>query len=154
MSRWMFRLPALCLLGGLLVSGAQAVDTPTSTSSGAPDLTTVRAAIKAKNFDVALAELKSMVVKYQNPDVYSLLGFALRKTGDKQQAMTFYRKALDYDPAHKGALEYQGELFLELGQPAKARENMTKLERLCPTGCEELEDLKEAIAHAPPAKGS
>ena len=152
MSRSMFRLPALCLLGGLLVSGAQAADTVTS--QNAPELTTVRAAIKAKNFDAALAELKSMVVKYQNSGVYSLLGFALRKTGDKQQAMTYYRKALDADPAHKGALEYQGELFLEIGQPAKARANMTKLERLCPTGCEELEDLRDAIAHASPAKGS
>ena len=65
--------------------------------------------------------------------------------------MTYYKKALDFDPAHKGALEYQGELFVELGQIAKARENVAKLEKICPSGCEELEDLREARAHA---KGS
>ena len=132
-------------------SGARAVDNVTT--KDAPELATVRAALKAKNYDAALAELKGMLVMYQHPDVYNLMGFALRKTGDRGQAMTFYRKALDFDPAHKGALEYQGELYVELGQVDKAKENVVKLERLCPTGCEELEDLREAIAHGPP-KGS
>ena len=67
------------------------------------------------------------MVDYQQPDVYSLMGFALRKTGDRAQAMTYYRKALEADPAHKGALEYQGELFVELGQIDKAKENLAKL---------------------------
>ncbi|NJL16993.1 MAG: hypothetical protein HC938_07165 [Nitrospira sp.] len=40
---------------------------------------------------------------------------------------TFYAKALDFDPNHKGALEYQGELFVELGQVDKAKRN-AKLE--------------------------
>ena len=145
------RWPVLCLLGGLYMSGAHAVDTVTS--KDAPDLTTVRAAIKAKNFAAALTELKGLAVTYQHPDVYSLLGFALRKTGDKQQSMTYYKKALDFDPDHKGALEYQGELYMEIGQPEKAKENLAKLQRLCPTGCEELDDLKEAVARTLP-KGS
>ena len=134
----------------LACPAAWAVDNVTT--KNAPDLTTVRAALKAKHYDVALAELKPMLVMYQHPDVYNLMGFALRKTGDKQQAMTFYRKALDFDPEHKGALEYQGELFLELGQPEQARANLAKLAGLCPAGCEELDDLREAIAH-PPAPG-
>ncbi len=139
------------LLSGLLLAGpviaADSLPNPTS-----PNLTTVRAAIKAKNYNAALAELKGMVVMYQHPDVYSLMGFSLRKTGDQKQAMTYYNKALDFDPNHKGALEYQGELFVELGQVDKARVNLTRLERLCPLGCEERDDLRKAIAAAP--KGS
>lgn len=139
------------LLSGLLLAGpalaADSLPNPTS-----PNLTTVRAAIKAKNYNAALAELKGMVVMYQHPDVYSLMGFSLRKTGDQKQAMTYYNKALDFDPNHKGALEYQGELFVELGQVDKARVNLTRLERLCPFGCEERDDLRKAIAAAP--KGS
>ncbi len=63
-----------------------------------------------------------------------------------KQAATFYAKALDFDPNHKGALEYQGELFVELGQIDKAKANLARLVRLCPQGCEEREDLEKAIA--------
>ena len=143
---------ALASLLGAAVGAVPGHAVDNVTTKDAPDLTVVRAAIKAKNFDAALTELRGMLTKYQHPDVYNLMGFSLRKTGDQKQAMTFYRKALDFDPDHKGALEYQGELYLELGQAAKARENEAKLAKLCPSGCEELEDLREAIAHAP--KGS
>ena len=73
----------------------------------------------------------------------------LCKTGDYKQAYTFYKKALDFDPLHKGALEYLGELYVETGQVEKAKENVALLQKICPAGCEELEDLQEAIAQAP-----
>ena len=87
-----------------------------------------------------------MLTTYQHADVYNLMGFSLRKTGDYKQAYTFYRKALDFDPDHKGALEYLGELYVETGQPDKARENVARLRKLCPSGCEELADLERAIS--------
>jgi tetratricopeptide (TPR) repeat protein len=118
----------------------------------APDLTAVRAKIKAKNYNAALVDLKVIVATSQHPDVYSLMGFALRKTGDRVQSMTYYRKALDADPTHKGALEYQGELYVELGQIDNAKANLSKLNRLCWFGCEERDDLKEAIEHASASK--
>jgi tetratricopeptide (TPR) repeat protein len=118
----------------------------TSTATDAPDLTSVRAKIKAKDYKAALAELTPMIETYQNPDVYNLIGFSLRKSGDTKQAMTFYQKALDFNPEHKGALEYQGELFVEIGQVDKAKQNVVALQKLCPTGCEELADLQKAIA--------
>jgi len=126
---------------------AFAVDTPRS--GDAPDLTSVRAKIKAKDFKGALAELTPMLQTHQHADVYNLMGFSLRKTGDHQQAFTFYRKALDFDPQHKGALEYLGELYVETGQIEKAKQNVAILKMLCPNGCEELADLEEAIAAAP-----
>ena len=60
-----------------------------------------------------------------------------------------YRKALDFDPQHKSALENLGELFVETGQIDKARENVA-LKKLCPGGCEELSDLEKAISQATP----
>ena len=80
----------------LPTTGARAVDNVTS--SDAPDLTSVRAKIKAKDFKGALAELTPMLATHQHADVYNLMGFSLRKTGDYSQAYTFYRKALDFDP--------------------------------------------------------
>jgi tetratricopeptide (TPR) repeat protein len=142
------RLAFAGLLGAAaLLPTAYAADSPAT--KDAPDLTAVRAAIKVKNYDAALRDLKVIVVNSQHPDVYSLMGFVLRKTGDRPQAMIYYRKALDADPGHKGALEYQGELYVEMGQVDKAKENLAKLGKLCWFGCEEERDLKEAIEHAP-----
>jgi tetratricopeptide (TPR) repeat protein len=127
---------------------ALAVDT--LTSMDAPDLTSVRANIKAKNFQAALAELKTLADTHQHADVYSLMGFSLRKTGDYPAALTFYKKALDFDVNHKGAREYLGELYIETGDLPKAREQLAVLEKLCPQGCEEREDLEKALASAAP----
>jgi tetratricopeptide (TPR) repeat protein len=134
--------------GCVAASGARAVDIVTSRDL--PNLASVRASIKAKDFKAALAELTPMLETHQHADVYNLMGFSLRKTGDYQQAYTFYRKALEFDPEHKGALEYLGELYVETGQIDKARENVALLKKLCPSGCEELADLEQAIAAAPP----
>src|SRR5712672_4880704 len=140
--------PSAFLLSLLLVGATPALAVDNVTSKDAPDLTSVRAKIKAKDFKAALAELTPMLATNQHADVYNLMGFSLRKTGDYKQAFTFYRKALDFDPEHKGALEYLGELYVETGQIDKARENVVLLKRLCPSGCEELADLEAAITHA------
>src|ERR1700759_921995 len=134
-----------CLFAG----HAFAVDNVTS--KDAPDLTSVRVKLKAKDYKGALAELTPMLEKVQHADVYNLMGFSLRKTGDQKQAFTFYRKALDFDPQHKGALEYLGELYVETGQIEKARANAKKLKKLLPAGCKKLADLEEPIAK-PPAR--
>ena len=140
-------LLSLALAGAALgATSALAVDNVTS--KDAPDLTSVRAKIKAKDFKAALAELTPMLATNQHADVYNLMGFSLRKTGDYKQAYTFYRKALEFDPEHKGALEYLGELYVETGQVDKARENVVLLKKLCPGGCEELADLEHVIAGA------
>ena len=140
-------LTMACLLGAAAIApAAQAFDSPPTKPT--PELTSVRAAIKAKKYDVALAELKVLVVKFPTADVFSLLGHALWKTGDPTQGMTYYGKALTIDPSHKGALESQGELFVELGQIDKAKTNLAKLSHICWLGCEEEDDLKEAIERA------
>ena len=134
----------------LSVASAQAVDN--LISPDAPDLTAQRAMIKARDFKGAIAALTPLLQTHQHPDIYNLMGFSLRKSGDVKQAATFYAKALDFDPDHKGALEYQGEMFVEQGQLDKARANLVKLVKLCPTGCEEREDLEKAIAAVSAAK--
>jgi Flp pilus assembly protein TadD len=127
---------------------AFSVDTITATD--APDLAGVRAKIKVKvkDYQNALAELKTLAESHQHPDVYSLMGFTLRKTGDPVSALTFYMKALDFDANHKGARESLGELYAEAGQLQKARDQLAELAKLCPQGCEEREDLEQVIAHS------
>jgi len=140
-------LSVLLVGASLAATGALAVDNVTSRD--APDLTSVRAKIKAKDYKAAIAELTPMLATYQHADVYNLMGFSLRKMGEYKQAYTFYRKALDFDPEHKGALEYLGELYVETGEVEKAKQNVVLLKKLCPGGCEELADLEKAISAAP-----
>jgi Flp pilus assembly protein TadD len=153
MTNLCIRTIAAALLGGALVAApgakpALAVDTVTTRDS--PDLRPVRAKIRAKDWKGATAELYAMLDRgIQHADVYNLLGFALRNNGDYQTAYTFYRKALEFNPQHKGALEYLGELYVKTGEIAKAQEHVVRLQQLCPQGCEELEDLEKAIAEAP-----
>jgi tetratricopeptide (TPR) repeat protein len=140
---------AICLVTAIASPAALAVDT--TVSKEVPDLSAVRAKIKAKDYNAALVDLNVMIDKgVLHADVYNLLGFSLRKTGDYPKALTFYKKALDFDAEHKGAHEYLGELFVETGQLPKAREHLAVLERLCPQGCEEREDLAKAIAAGAP----
>lgn len=142
----MRRLAAAGAVLMALAASAGAVDT--AGSSDAPDLTAVRAMIKAKRFIDAREELYRLADTYRHADVFNLLGFALRKSGDYTRALTYYRKALDFDPDHRGAHEYLGELYVETGQPQKAREQLAILVRLCPRGCEEREDLERALRAA------
>jgi len=134
---------AACLLTGLAPS-LLAVDTPASPA--APELAAVRAKIKAKDWPAAIRDLKAMIEQgLQHADVYNLLGFTLRKTGDFKTSLTYYTKAIEMQPEHKAAREYLGELYVETGNMEKAKEQLAVLAKLCPGGCEEREDLQKAI---------
>ena len=128
----------------LLSVPAYAVDNMSSTD--APDLTSVRNKIKAKDYAAALAELRDLAEDVQQADVYNLLGYTLRKTGDVKTSLTYYTKALELQPDHKAAREYLGELYVETGNMEKAKEQLAILTKLCPGGCEEREDLQKAIS--------
>lgn len=134
----------LILAGWLTVVPAAvwAFDPPTPTTA---DLARARAMIKAKDFRSALTELRLLEGRLDHADLYNLLGFVYRKTEDYGRAETYYARALRMDPNHLGALEYQGELFLETNRMDQARANLARLTTLCPKGCEELDDLGAAV---------
>lgn len=139
----------IAAFAAFMLSIAPALAVDTMTTKDAPDLSKPRAAIKANDYKTAIESLKVLVNQgVQHADLYNLLGYSYRKSGDVAQAKTFYAKALDFDPDHKAALEYQGELFVQIGDIAKAQANLTRLTKLCPSGCEEREDLEQALKKA------
>jgi cytochrome c-type biogenesis protein CcmH/NrfG len=137
-------LASVMLAPALTFESARAVDN--METSGDVDLAPVRAKIKAQDYKGALAELRDLAEDTQNADIYNLLGFTLRKTGDYATSLSYYTKALDLQPDHKAAREYLGELYVETGHMDKAKEQLAVLTKLCPTGCEERGDLERAIA--------
>ena len=103
--------------------------------------------IYKERYKKAIKKLRNAIKEEPgNADAWNLLGYASRKKGDLEQSASAYSKALEIEPDHKGALEYQGELFLMQGDKAAAEANLARLTELCPDGCEQLEELTQAIA--------
>ena len=64
---------------------------------------------------------------------------------DPEEAEGYYLRALEQEPEHRGANEYLGELYLETGRLELAEERLAVLDDACFFGCEEYDELKEAI---------
>ena len=134
---------------GKLEAAAKA-DTPTPATPAAKQLSAflseADALIKQKNFTAALNLLKQADRSYaNNADINNLLGFSSRNLKQFSASAKYYKKALRINPNHLGALEYQGELFLQTKKVSAAKKNLAKLKTLCGENCEEYLDLKKAI---------
>jgi predicted Zn-dependent protease len=132
-------------------------DPPKATTPAkvAPGATTVPAkskydqgkdAIERKDWKAAVA-LFDEVVKTDpgNADAWNLYGYSTRKGGNPKAAIGLYDKALKLNPKHLGALEYQGEAFVELKQVPKAKKNLAMIKSICGTSCEQYIDLAKVI---------
>jgi cytochrome b involved in lipid metabolism len=135
-------------LGKLAAAATAATPTPTTqaTKQLSVFLSEADALIKQKNFTAALNLLKQADSTYaNNADVNNLLGFSSRNLKQFSASARYYQKALRINPNHLGALEYQGELFLQTKKVSAAKKNLAKLKQLCGVNCEEYLDLKKAI---------
>lgn len=132
-------------LPGLAASGG---GTNTKTATAVPTYIDAKAAADAGNYAGAIQTLRGLVkTDPKNADAWNLLGFSSRKLKKYDDAGKYYDTALRLDPKHRGALEYQGELFIATQAFDKAKANLAKLKTLCGT-CSEYADLKTALAKA------
>ena len=107
------------------------------------------ALIAAEKYQEAILLLQSAEkLATTDADIQNLLGFVHRKTGKLVAAGSYYQRALEINSKHKGALEYQGELFLMRGDKVAAEANLAKLDKICWLGCDEYDDLKKAITES------
>jgi tetratricopeptide (TPR) repeat protein len=152
----------------ILAAGSESDPPSTTAPTQAGSVTTIAAPVRtageayneaklkigAKDFVSAIVLLEEVDrLQPSNADTNNLLGFAHRKIGKLDKAQAFYQKALSIDPKHRGALEYQGELYLLLNKPTSAKTNLGKLKVICGTKCGEYVDLQKAIsAYKPPKK--
>jgi len=119
---------------------------PAPAKAAGPTLATARADIAAKNWTQAIADLRKIVAA--NPgsaDAYNLLGYSYRNAGNYDRAGQAYDKALTLNPKHTGALEYQGILFIKLGQTDKAKANLAKIKTIDGDKAETYLDLAKAL---------
>jgi Tfp pilus assembly protein PilF len=108
---------------------------------------TASALINEGRYQDALYSLNAAAVALgPHPDVLTYQGFANRKLGNYDTAVSYYSAALKLDPEHRGANEYLGEYYVEIGQLSKAKAQLVKLEQICTFGCEQAEELRRWIA--------
>ena len=103
------------------------------------------AAYNGKYHDAIKHLKRAAKLSPENPDVFNLLGYSNRKLDQFGEALNFYRMALNLDPRHLGANEYIGELYLQTQNIKKAEEHLEVLNDVCLFGCDEYDDLKQAI---------
>jgi tetratricopeptide (TPR) repeat protein len=102
--------------------------------------------LESGRYQLALPLLEAALARLPgDPDILVYIAFAHRRTGDRAAALEAYGQALSRDPAHPGALAYQGALFVELGRRSDAEANLARLVATCP-GCAETETLRRDLA--------
>jgi len=142
-------------LAVVLPLSVQAMGTgPAPTSLANPDYAQAEKLIKEWKYAEAIPLLEKVVKDDpKNADAYNQLGYASRKLNKLPDARTHYTKALELQPEHKGALAYQGEMFLMLDDVKSAETNLAKLDKLCTFGCTEYAELKKAVEEYKKRKG-
>ena len=158
-------LAAACVFGALAVAGpALAAGSSSGSSSSSSSSSYGSSSTATANTDDAAALLAEAIefnergwyrravgnlrqvtrLEPQNADAWNELGFAYRNVDNYNQSARAYDRALELDPEHLGALNYQGFMYLETNQLENARANLSQLNALCGT-CSAYETLKEAL---------
>ena len=102
---------------------------------------------QAKNgeYATALATLRS-AADQGDPRVQTAIGFTLRKLGRVDEAFGYYFRALATRPDATTTRQYLGEAYLQIGDPARARQQLAEIAKRCGTTCEDYTALAEEIA--------
>jgi len=112
-----------------------------------PDFAAGKKALVAEDWNGAIAALKLAALRDpRNADIQNYIGYAYRRLRHLGPAMQHYQEAILLNRRHRSAHEHLGELYLVLGDPAKAGQQLATLEEICLIPCVETDDLKRAIA--------
>ncbi|HEY2928405.1 tetratricopeptide repeat protein [Piscinibacter sp.] len=138
---------AIALAPVALAAGSTSTSRPPAVQKAQPsDYELGVQAVQARDYQRALTLLQKVAqAEPRNADAWNYIGFSQRQLRHFDQSLAAYQKALALSPNHRGAIEYLGELYLDLGDLDKAREQLAKLQSLCPTGCPERDDLSRAV---------
>ncbi len=104
---------------------------------------------KEGRYEEALAMLDT-VKDQKNAEVLNYRGYATRKLGRTDEGISYYLQSVKLDPKYAKVREYLGEAYVIKGQVDLAKDQLATIQSICGTGCEEYQDLHEAIDH--PAK--
>jgi tetratricopeptide (TPR) repeat protein len=103
-------------------------------------------AVKKEDYTKAIDLLQTVLDEDpKNANAWNYMGYSLRHIKQYDEALVAYKKALKIKPKHRGALEYLGELYLQIGDLEQARAQLKILDKACFFTCKEYRELKEEI---------
>ncbi len=133
-------------------SWAAGFDTTPTENATDKNFVSGKKAIDAKKWTEAIDQFKKVIAAdADNADAHNYLGYAYRWTNKMDESFKHYNIAIKLSPNHRGAHEYIGVAYLKVNQPAKAKEHLARLEKICGLKCEEYQDLARALAAYKPA---
>jgi tetratricopeptide (TPR) repeat protein len=91
----------------------------------------------------------ALAVDPRNRAAYNALAKVAQREKLYGQSIRFTKKALALEPNDRDAIAIQGEAMVEMGAVARAKENLVRLQKLCPSGCTQLAELTAAISRGP-----
>ena len=91
----------------------------------------------------------ALAVDPRNRTAFIVLARVAQKQKLFGKAIRLTNKALLLEPNDRDAIAIQGEAMVELGAVARARQNLQKLQKLCPSGCDQLAVLSAVINRGP-----
>ena len=107
---------------------------------------------KGGEYAAALATLRT-AQDQADPRIQTMIGFSLHKLGHVDEAMGYYFKAIATRPDATTTRQYLGEAFLQIGDPARAREQLAEIGKRCGVACEDYQLLADEIAKFERAAG-
>ncbi len=110
-----------------------------------PSLKEADVLVEEGDYDKAYLVLEEITKKNNNADAFTLLGYVERKRQNFDNSIKMYKKALAINTEHTGALNYLGEVYLELDDLEKAKVCLNKLSLACLYGCSDYTELEEAV---------
>ncbi len=139
---------ALCaLLGSAPTWAAGGGGDTTSETPVDPDFRAGVQAVKSQAWPEVVARMGAVVRRNaRNADAWNYLGYAYRHLGEMDKSFSHYERALQIDPDHRGAREYLGEAYLQVGKVAEAEAQLRALDKICWLPCEEHRDLAAKLA--------
>lgn len=140
---------AALLISGTARAAGDDADTLAEGGAGDPVIAEFERAKAQKDWPRAAAALRNALAHSPRiAEYHNRYAFALRNSPnpDMDLVFTHYGEALRLKPEHRGAHEYIGEAYLLVGDLPKAKEHLEVLDGLCFFGCEEYDDLKQAVA--------
>ncbi len=156
MSRLLRLITPFALTFALATGSAQAMGGDNDANKAVdPNFAAAKQLIDDGKYADAIPLLEKVVATdSKNADALNYLGYSNRQLGNTDAALSHYQAALALEPRHRGANEYLGELYLTLGDLAKAEERLEVLDGACFFGCDEYTELKNAIAEFKARSGS
>ncbi len=140
------RIAAVAASLGFLSGPALAMGNFDSEPAKDSRLAEAEKAVQAQDWNKAVGLLNRVVADSpKNADAYNYLGYSHRKLGNRDQALIYYNQALRLDANHRGALEYLGELYLDMKDLPKAEEQLARLSRVCGPRCAEYRELQQQV---------